>query len=74
MTCPKCMKSDSVVFSGDSHYVCREGIGCGSQFEIIYDKKIHFPYNVMFNDRQKHEFFRKPYLQLPQLDAMNIGD
>lgn len=61
---------------GDSHYMCnnpecslREGKNV--QFNIVIDKKIKFPYNQIFIDRKKSEFFRKPYLQLATVSNVN---
>jgi len=76
MVCPKCMRSEFVIPSGESHYICRaspneDGIsyaGCGSQFLLIQDSYPRFPYNVIFMNRGNHEFFRKPYLQLAPLE------
>lgn len=72
MRCPKCMSED-VSIVGESHYVCNnpeckmEG-GLRTQFRMIPDEKIDFPYNQIFVNRGKHEFVRYPYLQL-----QNVG-
>ena len=73
MICPKCLRSDFVIHSGETHYVCKKEVwneetGCGSQFKHVHDDYIRFPYNVIFLHRGKHEFFRKPYLQLAPLE------
>lgn len=67
MQCPKCMGED-VSIIGTSHYVCNNpncinGNG-RTQFRLIEDDRVYFPYNQIFVNRGKQEFFRKPYLQL----------
>lgn len=68
MQCPRCMKED-VTAIADSHYVCNNP-DCfddnhnRTQFVVIKDSKVKFPYNQIFVDRDKSEFYRKPYLQL----------
>lgn len=68
MKCPKCMKDDTTIIS-NSHYVCNDpkcidDKGNRTQFRFITDKKVKFPYNQIFVNRQVHEFFRKPYLEI----------
>lgn len=67
MQCPKCMGTD-VSIIGNSHYVCNnpecKNNGGRTQFRVVEDDKVYFPYNQIFVNRGKHEFFRKPYLQL----------
>lgn len=67
LRCPKCMGTD-VSLIGDSHYVCNNqncmNDGHRTQFRIIEDDKVQFPYNQIFVNRPKREFVRKPYLEL----------
>lgn len=68
MQCPKCFSEDTTAIS-DSHYVCNN-INCHyengdrTQFRIVADKSIKFPYNQIFVNRDKSQFYRKPYLEL----------
>lgn len=75
MICPKCF-NDNVTPIGDSHYMCNNPECCARegknvQFNVVQDKKIKFPYNQIFVDRLKNEFFRKPYLQLAAVSNVN---
>lgn len=68
MQCPRCL-SDNVTAISDSHYVCSNP-NCydenhnKTQFRVIEDSLIRFPYNQIFVNRSKSEFYRKPYLEL----------
>jgi hypothetical protein len=65
--CPKCHRDDHIIYNG-SHYVCTyencPGMKPGvlSQFYVKEDEKLHFPYNIIFSNRKKDEFFRLPYI------------
>ena len=61
-----------VTIVGD-HYFC-ENPECGimdedghiikrTQFKLVEDEKIKFPYNEIFIGRRKDEFYRKPYIE-----------
>lgn len=68
MQCPRCMKEDTSPI-GVSHFVCNnlncvDDKGNRTQFRFIEDKKICFPYNQIFMNRSRSEFYRKPYLEL----------
>ena len=68
MQCPRCMKNDTTLIS-NSHYVCNNpdctsDEGDRTQFKFITDSKIRFPYNQIFVNRIKSEFYRKPYLKI----------
>lgn len=68
MQCPRCFKED-VSAVGDTHYVCNnpdcvDDSGNRTQFRVVNDDKVHFPYNQIFVSRGVHEFYRKPYLKL----------
>lgn len=68
MKCPRCMKDDTTIVS-NSHYVCNDpscvdNDGNRTQFKFIPDTMIRFPFNQIFVDRQKNEFFRMPYLEI----------
>ena len=71
MTCPKCMQAQFVTTVNDTHYICvkdplllKEETGCGTQFKVIEDAYVRFPYNMMFSNRNRYEFFKKEYLQI----------
>lgn len=68
MQCPKCL-SDNVTIIGNTHYVCNnpdcvDQDGNRTQFKLIQDEKINFPYNQIFLDRSISSFYRKPYLKI----------
>lgn len=74
--CPKCMGSD-VSLVGNTHYVCNNpecimDDGSRTQFRLVIDKKIEFPYNQIFVDRNVEEFYRQPYLQLQDVGTKEI--
>ena len=76
MICPRCMK-DNVTKIGDSHYMCNDPLCVDNennktQFLVIEDDPVRFPYNVIFSNRNKSEFFRKPYLVLSELGSKSI--
>ncbi len=67
MTCPKCLKNDIIIVG--NHYICNnpeceQKEGKKIQFTITEDKKIKFPYNQIFVNRLKREFYKAEYLQL----------
>jgi hypothetical protein len=68
MICPRCLlETTSPV--GESHYVCNNERcndinGKRTQFRFVPDTKVHFPHNVIFIDRKRQDFYRKPYLML----------
>lgn len=71
MQCPRCMK-DNTTPIGDSHYVCNNPDCLNdennrTQFKIVEDSYIRFPYNQIFVDRSVHQFYRKPYLELEEV-------
>lgn len=66
MICPRCMKED-VTPVGTTHYVCndkncKDDDGNRTQFRVVQDTKVQFPYNQIFVGRDVHEFYRMPYL------------
>lgn len=75
MTCPKCF-SNNVYVIGTSHYVCNNpecvNNGKRTQFRHVIDDKVQFPYNQIFVDRNIHEFYRKPYLELASTGKKEI--
>lgn len=76
MKCPKCLKEDISPIS-DSHYVCNDPNcvdenGNRTQFRLLEDSYIRFPYNQIFINRSKHEFYRKPYLELETVGTREI--
>lgn len=67
MKCPKCFGTDISII-GD-HYMCNnescfDNDGNRTQFEIIEDEKIKFPYNQIFRKRLKREFNRYSYIKI----------
>ena len=71
MKCPKCMKDNTTIIS-NTHYVCNEPTcidddGNRTQFRLVKDEKIRFPSNQLFVNRQKDEFYRKPYLNVESI-------
>ncbi len=68
MTCPRCYK-DNVSAVGDTHYVCDnpdcvDENGRRTQFKMVTDEYVRFPFNQIFVGRAVNEFYRKPYLEL----------
>lgn len=67
MTCPKCNGTD-VSPVGTTHYICNnpdcENNGMRTQFHLIVDETIRFPFNQIFVNRSRQDFFRKPYISL----------
>lgn len=68
MKCPRCFKEDTILINGSNpHYLCNnpncvDDAGAQTQFMVVPDKTILFPYNQIFIDRSVEEFYRKPYL------------
>jgi len=68
MQCPRCYGTD-VSAVGDTHYVCNnpncvDDEGRRTQFRLVTDEYIRFPFNQIFVGRETKEFYRKPYLKL----------
>ena len=66
MICPRCGNENSTQVS-KNHYICsnpncKNNEGFKTQFLVINDSKLFFPYSVIFKDRQLSEFFRYEYL------------
>lgn len=66
MICPHCFHDD-VSPVGDTHYICnnpdcRDENGNKTQFRIIMDDWIHFPYNIIFSTHNVNEFYRDKYV------------
>ena len=71
MICPRCQQ-DNTTPVGESHYVCNvptcvDADGKRTQFRFIEDTKIKFPHNVIYRDKAKVNFFRKPYLDMSSI-------
>lgn len=71
MKCPRCMQ-DNTTPVGQTHYVCNnenciDEDGKRTQFQFIEDEKINFPHNVIYRDKPKQSFYRKPYLKLSSI-------
>lgn len=66
MICPRCGNENPTQVS-KNHYICsnsncKNNEGFKTQFLVINDSKLFFPYSVIFKDRQLSEFFRYEYL------------
>ena len=65
--CPKCF-STNVSLISNTHYLCNnpncKHNGNKTQFRVVYDNTINFPYNQIFTDRTADEFYREPYLEV----------
>lgn len=75
MTCPKCLKDNTIII-GD-HYMCNnpeceQREGKKIQLTITEDKKVKFPYNQIFVNRLKREFYKTNYLQLNNVGNVSI--
>ena len=73
MICPRCM-NDNTTPVGNTHYVCNivtcvDIKGVRTQFQFIEDPIVKFPHNVIYRDKGKSSFFRKPYLDLSALST-----
>ena len=76
MKCPKCGTEDVVIIN-NSHYMCNNRNCCDengqrTEFYMEEDKKINFPYNQIFVNRNKKEFYRKPYLKISSAGLTEI--
>lgn len=68
MKCPRCFGTD-ISAVGDTHYVCNnpgcvDDNGRRTQFMVVPDEYIRFPFNQIFIGRKAQEFYREPYLEL----------
>ncbi len=77
MQCPRCLGNDTSPV-GDSHYICNnencvDEKGNRTQFQYIEDEKISFPYNQIFVNKSKNNFYKKPYLKQDNIGASNIN-
>ena len=68
MRCPRCFGSNISLVNG-THYVCNnesctDDNGKRTQFSVVSDTEIKFPYNQIFRNRLKTEFYKVPYLQI----------
>lgn len=75
MQCPRCFGID-VTPVGTSHYVCNNKRclnenGKHTQFRVVTDKKVKFPYNQIFVTRPRSEFIKKPYLKIKDPGVMS---
>lgn len=74
--CPKCLKSDLTIIN-NSHYMCNnpdceQREGKKIQFTITEDLKVKFPFNQIFVNRLKKEFYKANYLQLESVGNQSI--
>ena len=67
MKCPRCFGTD-ITLVGTTHYICNNE-NCvndnnrRTQFKVINDDKLYFPYNQIFINHSKTDFYRKEYLK-----------
>lgn len=65
MLCPICNSEVSDV--NGTHYICTNENclnlnGKRTEFKIIYENKLLFPFNVIFPKRSPNEFYRVQYI------------
>lgn len=66
MLCPRCY-NDSGIQVNESHYICQRESCVNSnnertEFIHVIDSNLHFPYNIIFQNRKLNEFYRNSYL------------
>lgn len=84
--CPHC-GSENVTYVGSNYiydtdeneidvpsYICNECRvdGKKTQFYLEIDKKVMFPYNQIFVNKLREEFYREPYLKTFNVGNMKI--
>ena len=74
MKCPRCMQEIKSFNSNAHHYVCSnesciDENGDRTQFKLVEDTTVKFPFNQIFVNRGRHEFYRKPYLKIKTLKS-----
>lgn len=70
MNCPICELKENLEMVGDSHYICHTET-CHphdrpmehTQFAVVLDKEILFPFTQIFPKRKKTEFYKKKYIE-----------
>ena len=72
MQCPRCFNDNTSIIN-NSHYVCNnpncvDENGNRTQFYFVPDENIMFPYNQIFINRNKNEFYRKQLLKMRSID------
>lgn len=88
ITCPKCCTSDQVVELGTQYifdddgnekevpsYICnycKEKYGKKTQFYLEIDQEVKFPYNQIFVNRKREEFYKEPYLAPTSIGNMKL--
>lgn len=76
MICPRCNSQASIV--NDTHYVCNnascvDDAGNRTQFQVIEDDHIHFPYDQIFGSTKPlNRFYYKKYLDIGIIGNSNI--
>lgn len=74
--CPRCFGTN-VSPVGNSHYVCNNK-NCTkdpnkrTQFQISFDSSVKFPYNEIFVNRPKSEFYKNLYLQIKEVGITSV--
>lgn len=75
MICPKCL-GNNITPVGTTHYICNnpgcENNGTKTQFRLVVDDHVRFPYNQIFVSRSKQEFIRQPYLSLSSKGSVEV--
>lgn len=71
MLCPRCY-NDSGVLVNDTHYICQreectDENNIRTEFLHVVDSELHFPYNIIFQNRELKEFYRNSYLDVKHL-------
>lgn len=67
MLCSVC-GSDSIKEVNGTHYICTKpdcfnSKGHRTEFKIIKETQLTFPYNIIFSNRKPNEFYRIEYIE-----------
>jgi len=67
MICPRC-ELENTTRVGDNNYLCntewcRNHKGKHTQFEVIYDNPVSFPYTEVFPNRERSLFYKMKYVE-----------
>lgn len=67
MLCPVC-GSDSIKEVNGTHYICSKencfnSKGQRTEFKIIYENQLNFPYNIIFSTRNINNFYKIQYIE-----------
>ena len=75
MQCPKCQSID-VSPVGTTHYICNNPNcnrnGKRTQFFVVPDTKVKFPYTQIFKNKTIDNFYKKQYLKIKNAGNMDL--